>query len=114
MIKAAYILVGVWIAMIGLFLLFGKDWHFRGTKIDFGQGNVFLGWLFIIVGVSIVFIASRIKAKHYKEKMVICSRCEEPFKSVDVPTNHCPKCSGDLEDLSEFYDRRATIEKKRE
>lgn len=43
----------------------------------------------------------------------ICINCLEPFSSQQLDELRCPKCSGDLEPLSGFYDRHPNLREEK-
>lgn len=103
------LITGAGIGVFGIFLVIGIQFSFRGTIINFGEANVLVGWIFIIIGIGIFVIALRKKAKEFEDKFLICPECKKPFDKKDVPNGRCPKCGVELEDLERFYDRHPEL-----
>jgi hypothetical protein len=103
------LVTGVGIALFGFFLVIGREFYFRGTKVDFGDANILVGWIFVILGLVILVIAIRTKAKDFEEKFMICPKCKEPFNKKDIPDQRCPQCKAEVEDLDGFYERHPEL-----
>jgi len=110
MIKILALIIGAWIAVIGVYLIVGKDYYLRGFKLEFGKGNLLVGLLFLVIGMGIIIVGLVTKAKDFEDKVTICSRCAQPFDMKDVSDMSCPKCGGKLEDLDGFFDRHPEVE----
>lgn len=113
MSKVFALITGGWIAVMGFYLVIGKEFSFRGTKISFGTANALVGWAFIVLGLIILVIASRTKAKHFEETFVICPKCKEPLNHRDVPDQRCPRCNAEVEDLVRFYEKHPELTKEK-
>lgn len=111
MYKFMYILGGIILAVFGYRIIvrprfydniYGRYWDFTEIKWVFGVS-------LIIIGVFIIFNASRKKAKDFEEKLLICPKCKTPFNQKDVTDGQCPKCEVQLEDLKGFYERHPEL-----
>jgi hypothetical protein len=110
MVKLADLFVGGWITITGLFLIFGKEVFHRGFLVDFGEGNIVVGFIFLAIGVGILITSFRRKAKEFEEKFLICTSCKTPFKHKEIKSDRC-ECGGEFEDLDGFYKRNPKVEK---
>ena len=102
-------ITGAGIAVFGFLLVFGREFSFRGTIINFGNANILVGWVFIIFGFVILVIGLRTKAKDFEENFMICPKCREPFNKENIPQQRCPNCKVELEDLEGFYERHPEL-----
>ena len=96
------LIVGVWLAIIGSYLMVGKDYYIRGVKLEFGGANVFIGLLCLVIGIGIIIFALRTKSKDLEDKVNICSSCAQPYDLKNVSNMRCPECGGELEDVDGF------------
>ena len=103
--KIAYLLIGGWIAVIGIFLTSGRGFYNRTIKVDFGANNILVGLIFIIIGIGIVIYSLHKKPKDFEDTVLICPKCEATFNRRDIIDQNCPQCNVKLEDLEGFYDR---------
>ncbi len=103
------IIIGIWIIILGCYLMSGWDLFFRGTKIDFGRANTLTGYIFIIIGVGYIIFFLRAKSSDFEDKFMICIKCKELHRQKDYSDSHCRKCGAELENLEGFYDRHPEL-----
>lgn len=110
--KLFVLIIGAWIAVIGVYLIIGKDYYLLGIKVGFDKVNFLVGLLFLFIGIWIFIFGLKTEAKDFEERVTICSRCAQPLDMKELVNMRCPKCGGKLEDLDGYFERHPEHKKR--
>lgn len=84
-----------------------KDYHyFDFTTVKWPFGIILIG-----IGILLIWSGLRKKPQQADEKLLICPKCERPFKRKDSANLPCPDCGVDMEDANGFYDRHPELKR---
>lgn len=109
--KVTYVLLGIFLIIFGIFLLFKQIYHdfLYDYFYDFGKYHRLLGIILIGLGTIISYRSYKKDPKSFNDSYLICPNCRKPYNKKNITNRRCPDCSTMLEELDGFYERHPEL-----
>jgi len=109
--KITYVLLGIFLIIFGIFLLFKHTYHdlLYDFYYHYGPYHRLLGIILIGLGTLISYKSYRKNPKSFEDTYLICPNCRKLFNEKNIANKHCPECETMLEELDGFYERHPEL-----
>jgi hypothetical protein len=114
--KLIYRFLGAALIIFGSFRTIRQGYHdaLYHYNIDFGPYHYLLGIMIVTVGVMLLLFSFKKPIKSSKDKLLICPKCQNPYKREHLNQGRCVACGTELEELVGFYERHPELGKSKQ
>jgi hypothetical protein len=109
--KPILFLTGLGTIVFGIGILLKPKFYIHAQFYDFTKLKWPVGLFFVFFGVILVCLGLIRKSKHHNGDILICPKCQDPYKKENLNQRRCLACGVELEELEGFFERHPELRK---